>query len=58
MVLGADVDGVIAGEMSTFGTDRPVVLIADTFNRVVFASEGYTIGIWHSILTTLSKIAQ
>ena len=58
VVLGADVDGVIAGEMSTFGTDRPVVLIADTFNRVVFASEGYTIGIWHSILTTLSKIAQ
>ena len=56
VVLGTDVNGAIAAEMETFGTDRPVVLIADTFNRVVFASEGYTIGLWHTILSTLSKL--
>ncbi|MGN1246435.1 MAG: transglutaminase domain-containing protein, partial [Muribaculaceae bacterium] len=56
VVLGTDVNGVIAGEMGNFGSDRPVVLIADTFNRVVMASEGYTIGLWHTILSTLSKL--
>ena len=56
VVLGTDVNGTIAGEMNAFGTDRPLVLIADTFNRVVFASEGYTIALWHTILSTLAKV--
>ncbi|MDD6779221.1 MAG: transglutaminase domain-containing protein, partial [Bacteroidales bacterium] len=58
VVLGTDVNGAIAREMGDFGTDRPVVLIADTFNRVVFASEGYTIALWHTILSTLAKVQQ
>ena len=31
----------------------PVVLIADTFNRVVFASQGYTIGLGEQLLKTI-----
>ncbi len=56
VVFGTDVDGKIADEMKQFGTDMPVVLIADTFNRVVFISEGYTINIGRRLLDTLDKL--
>ncbi len=38
------------------GTDLPVVIIGDTFNRVVFSSQGYTIGLGERITTTVGKI--
>lgn len=38
------------------GTDRPMVLVADTFNRVVFRSQGYTIGLGDQLVTLLRKI--
>lgn len=53
VVFGTDVDGRIAEEMAQFGSGRPLVLIADTFNRVVFISEGYTINIGRTLLDTL-----
>lgn len=34
----------------------PVVVIADTFNRVVFASQGYTIGIGDRLKTVIPKL--
>lgn len=37
-------------------SDLPIIIIADTFNRVVFLSQGYTIGIGDKIASTLSKI--
>ena len=55
-VLGIDVEGKICAETAQFGTNMPLVLIADTFNRVVFISEGYTINIGRSLKETLSKI--
>lgn len=55
-VLGIDVEGKISAETAQFGTNMPLVLIADTFNRVVFISEGYTINIGRSLKETLSKI--
>lgn len=36
--------------------DKPVFAIADTFNRVVWNSNGYTIGIGDTILSILSRI--
>ncbi|MBQ3881208.1 MAG: transglutaminase domain-containing protein [Bacteroidales bacterium] len=35
---------------------RPVVMIADTFNRVFFKSEGYTIGLGEQLLAALGKL--
>lgn len=52
-ILGTDVSGTIAGELQPFGSGYPIVIIADTFNRVVFASEGYTIGIAQKLLDVL-----
>ena len=50
LILGIDTDGSIrksiAAQMKLQGGGRmPVFIVADTFNRVVFCSEGYTIGL-------------
>lgn len=38
------------------GGDRPLVIVADTFNRVVFRSQGYTIGLGDQLVNLLRKI--
>ena len=60
MVLGTDVNGAIKEElMESLGipeTSAPIFVIADTFNRVVFVSTGYTIGLGDRLLDILSRI--
>ena len=34
----------------------PLFVIADTFNRVVFASQGYTIGLGDQLLGAIAKL--
>lgn len=58
---GIDYDGsirkMIAGEMKLDGNGRlPLVLVADTFNRVVFFSQGYTIGLGESLVKTVKAL--
>ncbi len=59
-ILGSDTDGsILAG--ATEGTtlpssDLPLILVADTFNRVVFASQGYTIGIGDRLAALLRQL--
>lgn len=53
VVFGVDSEGQIVPEMQ--GT-LPVVKIADTFNRVVFESEGYTIGLGETLVKAIRKL--
>ena len=53
VVFGVDTEGQIAAEMP--GT-LPVIKIADTFNRVVFTSEGYTIGMGETLMKSIHKL--
>ncbi len=58
--FGIDSEGevtadIFSGEL-TDGRELPVVLLADTFNRVVLAKQGYTIGIGEQINQALKKI--
>lgn len=53
VVFGVDVDGQITAELN--GT-LPVVKIADTFNRVVFESQGYTIGLGEQLVNAIKKL--
>lgn len=62
IVKGVDIDGSIAKAISeamhvdaTTG-HLPIFIIADTFNRVVFISSGYTIGLGHTLLDTLHRL--
>lgn len=34
----------------------PVFVIADTFNRIVFISQGYTIGLGEQLMKTIHKL--
>lgn len=60
--FGIDTDGRIAAEIiGSLGLtegDRPVFIIADTFNRVVFVSQGYTIGLGDRIIDTVHKLKE
>lgn len=55
--FGVDIDGkmrnMIATEMKLDKGGRlPLIVLADTFNRVVFFSQGYSIGLGESLLKT------
>lgn len=61
VTYGIDADGSIRKHIATeMKLDRegelPLVLIADTFNRVVFFSEGYTIGLGESLVKTSKSL--
>ena len=53
VVMGSDIDSKILSQLKNIpgvkNNESPIFIIADTFNRVVFVSQGYTIGIGHRI---------
>lgn len=58
VILGRDIDGAIAGAVNREmeSSAAPVFVIADTFNRIVFHSSGYTIGLGQTLLDTIKKL--
>ena len=67
IVLGLDQDGAVqkgieqgmkVGPASDAGapTRLPLVILADSFNRVFFLSEGYTIGLGEQLAATVAKL--
>ena len=67
IVLGLDADGAVqkgieqgmkVGPASESGapTRLPLVILADSFNRVYFLSEGYTIGLGDQLAGTVAKL--
>ena len=34
----------------------PIFIIADTFNRIVFVSQGYTIGLGEQMMKVINKL--
>lgn len=62
VVWGADIDGhnlkELVGNLHLPTSERPVFAIADTFNRVVFVSQGYTIGLGETLSRLLSRLGQ
>ena len=67
ILLGLDADGAVqkgiersmkVGPASDAGTPTrlPLVILADSFNRVFFLSEGYTIGLGDQLASTVAKL--
>lgn len=60
VAVGSDIDGAIARELvdnlNLLPGDAPIVVIADTFNRVVYVSQGYTINSTAHLLDILSRV--
>lgn len=59
-VLGVDKNGVAAkaiiDAMKLSESERPIFIIADTFNRVVLVSQGYTIGLGERLIDIIHKL--
>ena len=60
VVWGMDIDGKILAEikeqMKLSSASMPLILICDSFNRVVFIQQGYTIGTGEHLLRVLRKL--
>lgn len=61
-VYGIDNDGKIAAEIIESlhlpSGDRPIFIITDTFNRIVFVSQGYTIGLGDQLIDTIHQLKE
>ena len=60
VVLVVDHEGAVAGELkkelkANIG-NKPIFIVADTFNKAYFLSEGYTIGLGEQIQTVIKKL--
>ena len=58
---GTDVDKSIQNQIVkqmklVSATNLPIFIIADTFNRVVFVSQGYTIGLGEQMMKVIDKL--
>jgi hypothetical protein len=38
--------------------NRPLILVADTFNRVVFVSQGYSISLGEQLVKVIKQLAE
>ena len=61
IIYGIDKDGTIKKQIVAqmkLSSDRllPIFIIADTFNRVVFSSQGYTIGLGEQMQKVINKL--
>lgn len=58
VTIGYDSNGSVMPALTEAAKSKemPVIIIADTFNRVVFASSGYNIGLGTKLLDTLRRI--
>lgn len=61
ITYGLDINGAIQKEMATAmklqnANTLPIFLVADTFNRVVFVSQGYTIGLGEQLMKVIHKL--
>ena len=61
ITYGIDADGHIQKEIASAmklqnASQLPIFIIADTFNRVVFVSQGYTIGLGEQLMKVIHKL--
>ena len=60
MVWGSDIDGKIKQELMESlklkSSSLPIFVVCDTFNRVVYVQQGYTINIGEHLLKVTKKL--
>ena len=60
IVMGTDINGnisqAISSAMKLENNGRPVIIVADTFNRIVFISQGYSIGLGERLTKIISQL--
>lgn len=60
VVFGTDIDDNIYNEIKTAmklkSPNKPVILVADTFNRIVYMSQGYSIGLGEQLVKVINQL--
>ena len=60
IVWGTDIDSTIYNEivanMKLQSPQRPIIIVADTFNRIVFVSQGYSIGLGEQLVKIIHQL--
>ncbi len=61
IIYGIDTDGAIQKQITeemklSAHSSLPIFIIGDTFNRVVFVSQGYTIGLGEQLMKVISRL--
>ena len=60
VVWGTDIEGRISQEvreqMKLTSPSLPIFLVCDTFNRVVFVQQGYTINLGEQLMKVIRKL--
>ncbi|MEE1099624.1 MAG: transglutaminase domain-containing protein [Alistipes sp.] len=56
--LDNDIESEILQNMKLSSSERPILLVADTFNRVVFTSQGYSIGIGEQLKRVIGQLQE
>jgi hypothetical protein len=46
----------MVAEMKLKSPRTPIILVADTFNRVVFVSQGYSIGLGEQLMKVITQL--
>ena len=59
-VWGCDIDGAIRDELIASlhlpTSALPIFVVADSFNRVVYVSQGYTIGLGDQLIKVIKQL--
>ncbi len=62
IVWGTDINATIYNEVVTAlklsSPQRPIIIVADTFNRIVFLSQGYSIGLGEQLTKVISQLQE
>ncbi len=62
VVWGTDINDKIYNEivanMKLENPNRPIILVTDTFNRVVFMSQGYSIGLGEQLIKVVKQLSE
>ncbi|MBO5455198.1 MAG: transglutaminase domain-containing protein [Muribaculaceae bacterium] len=62
VIFGIDKDSVVASELAASlnltEVEKPLFVIADTFNRVVYMNSGYTIGLGEALMSVINRLEE
>ncbi len=62
IVMGTDIDNEICQAITTAmklpNNNRPIIIVADTFNRIVFVSQGYSIGLGEQLSKVINQLSE
>ena len=62
VVMGTDINNTITQElvsgMKLSNHNLPIIIVADTFNRIVFLSQGYSIGLGEQLAKVINQLSQ